>query len=240
MLPTRYGLARVLSKRCVCSRSEAERLIRAGQVVVDGRICIDPERRTRPDAANIVVAGRPIALAGVFTYLMLNKPRGLITTRSDERGRPTVYDCLSDPALPWLAPVGRLDQASEGLLLFSNDSAWAARITAPESHVPKTYHVQIDRRPSEELLSALRGGVSDHGERLEAHSVDILRSGSKSGWLEMVLVQGRNRQIRRMLTTQGVAVRRLVRVAIGPLRLGSLAKAAWRPLTPEEVRVLAM
>lgn len=228
----------MLSKRGVCSRSEAERLIRAGRVVVDGRICVDPERRTHPHAADIVVDGRSIAVADAFIYLMLNKSRGLVTTRSDERGRATVYDCLRDSDLPWLAPVGRLDQASEGLLLFSNDSGWAARINAPESHVPKTYHVQIDRPPDAMLLSALRDGVSDRGERLEAERVDHLRSSRKGGWLEIVLTQGRNRQIRRMLAAQDVEVRRLVRVAIGALRLGTLAKGAWRLLSPEEVCAL--
>lgn len=234
-----HGLARVLSKRGVCSRSEAERLVRDGRVSVDGQPCFDPERRTALDSVDIRIDGQLIA-ARPFVYLMLNKPRGLVTTRSDERGRATVYDCLHDSGLPWLAPVGRLDQASEGLLLFSNDSAWAARIAAPEAHLPKTYHVQIDCVPDDTLLAALRGDVLDRGECLRAQRVDVLRAGRKSGWLDIVLVQGRNRQIRRMLAAQGVQVRRLVRIAIGPLRLGTLAKGAWRMLTLDEAHALAV
>jgi 23S rRNA pseudouridine2605 synthase len=172
-------------------------------------------------------------------YLMLNKPRGLVSTRSDERGRATVYQCLDDPALPWLAPVGRLDQASEGLLLFSNDSAWAARVTAPGSGLLKRYHVQIDRRADGALLAALAAGVEDGGELLAAVRVAVLRQGTVGAWLEIDLDQGRNRQIRRMLAAQGVAVRRLLRVAIGPLQLGDLAKGRWRQLQAAEVAALA-
>lgn len=234
-----HGLARVLSKRGLCSRSQAEALVRAGRVSVGGRVCTDPERRTALDAPDLAIDGIAVAPAEPVC-LALNKPRGLVTTRSDERGRDTVYACLADAGLPWLAPVGRLDRASEGLLLFSNDSAWAARIAAPEAHLPKTYHVQIDCVPDDTLLAALRGDVLDRGECLRAQRVDVLRAGRKSGWLDIVLVQGRNRQIRRMLAAQGVQVRRLVRIAIGPLRLGTLAKGAWRMLTLDEAHALAV
>lgn len=237
--PAGYGLARVLSKRGACSRAQAERLIRAGRVRVGGRVCRDPERRTALAEPDLRIDGQLVAAAG-FTYVMLNKPRGLVTTRSDERGRATVYDCLDDPALPWLAPVGRLDQASEGLLLFTNDSAWAAGIAAPASHLAKTYHVQIDRIPDEDLLAALRAGVDDGGERLSATGATLLRAGERNSWLEIVLTEGRNRQIRRMLAAQGVEVLRLIRVAVGPLMLGDLAKGAWRRLTATEVARLVM
>lgn len=119
--------------------------------------------------------------------------------------------------LPWVGPVGRLDQASEGLLLFSNDSAWAAGVTAPGGGLRKRYHVQIDRIPDEPLLLRLRAGIEDRGELLSARAVDVLRQGTRTAWLEIVLVEGRNRQIRRMLAACGVEVLRLVRVAIGPL-----------------------
>ncbi len=170
--------------------------------------------------------------------IMLNKPRGLVTTAHDERGRATVYGCFEGSALPWLAPIGRLDKASEGLLLFSNDPAWAARITDPASGPDKRYHVQIDRLPSALLLDQLRRGVAVDGERLSAKAVSILRSGEKHAWLEMVLDEGRNRQIRRLLEAFGVAVLRLVRVAIGTVTLGDLPKGAWRALTAEEMRAL--
>lgn len=209
-------------------------MIRAGRVSVDDRVCTDPERRTVHDVV-LRIDGEPVAVDHDGVYLALNKPRGLVTTRSDERGRPTVYECLRDSRLPWVAPVGRLDQASEGLLLFSNDSAWAAGITSPESHLPKTYHVQVDCVPNETVLSALREGGSEGGDHLSASAVTILRTGIRNAWLEIVLVEGRNRQIRRMLAAHGIQVRRLVRVAIGSLTLGGLAKGAWRTLSRDEI-----
>lgn len=192
-----------------------------------------------------VVAGRQRvdvdggAGAPARVYLMLNKPRGLVTTARDEQGRDTVYRCLDGAGLPWVAPVGRLDRASEGLLLFSNDPRWAAAIAEPATGPDKTYHVQIDRVPDAPLLDALRTGVVDRGESLAALDVRVLRTGTRNGWLEIVLGQGRNRQIRRMLAAQGVGVLRLVRVAVGPLALGDLAKGVWRELSPAEVRALA-
>lgn len=173
------------------------------------------------------------------TYLMLNKPRGLLTTTSDERGRETVYRCLDGDDLPWLAPVGRLDKASEGLLLMSNDPEWAARIGDPESGCSKTYHVQIDALPDESIASRLMDGIEVEGQQMWARSVRVLRSGGKNAWLEIVLDQGRNRQIRRLLAASGMGVLRLVRVAIGELPLGLLGKGQWRMLTPEEARALA-
>jgi len=146
--------------------------------------------------------------------LMLNKPRGLVTTVRDERGRDTVYRCLQGADLPWLAPVGRLDKASEGLLLFSNDPLWAARITDPASGPDKTYHVQIDRLPDEALLGHLQRGVLIDGERLAAKRARCLRAGRRHAWLEVVLEEGRNRHLRRLLAACEVSVLRLVRVSI--------------------------
>jgi 23S rRNA pseudouridine2605 synthase len=171
-------------------------------------------------------------------YLMMNKPRGLVTTADDERGRETVYSLLPKN-LAWIAPVGRLDKASEGLLLFTNDSEWAARITDPEAHLDKTYHVQIDRVADTELIGTLESGVEvGGGERFRAKGVRTLRSGGKTCWLEIVLDEGKNRQIRRMLEACGVQVLRLVRVAIGELQLGSLAKGTHRMLSAEEKKSL--
>jgi 23S rRNA pseudouridine2605 synthase len=169
---------------------------------------------------------------------MLNKPGGLVTTVKDERGRATVYSCFADAALPWLAPIGRLDKASEGLLLFSNDPAWAAHITDPSTGPPKTYHVQIDRLPDAALLAALELGALSNGERLRARSASCLRTGDKNSWLEIVLDEGRNRQIRRLLEALDVSVLRLVRVAIGSLSLGTLTKGQWRMLTQKEMDAL--
>lgn len=233
----RYGLARVLSKQGLCSRTEAAAWIRAGRVAVDGRVVRDPEFPVVAGRQRVDVDGAAGAPARV--YLMLNKPRGLVTTARDEQGRDTVYRCLDGADLPWVAPVGRLDRASEGLLLFSNDPRWAAAIAEPATGPDKTYHVQIDRMPDASLLDALRAGVVDRGESLAALDVRVLRTGTRNGWLEIVLGQGRNRQIRRMLAAQGVGVLRLVRVAIGSLALGDLAKGAWRELSSAEVRALA-
>jgi 23S rRNA pseudouridine2605 synthase len=169
---------------------------------------------------------------------MLNKPRGLVTTRNDERGRATVYQCLADASLPWLAPVGRLDKASEGLLLFTNDSAWAAQITNPATGLDKTYHVQIDRVPDEVLLTKLASGAPIEGDWLRFKSVRCMRSGLKNAWLEVTLDEGRNRQIRRVLEAYDVSVLRLVRVAIGTLALGELEKGHWRLLSEPEIASL--
>ena len=173
-------------------------------------------------------------------YLMMNKPRGLVTTASDEKGRETIYSALEKIGpLPWVAPVGRLDKASEGLLLLTNDSEWGARVAAPDTHLEKTYHVQIGTVADETFLQALLKGVrSEDGDSLRALRARLLRSGEKNCWLEIILDEGKNRQIRRMLAALGVEVLRLVRVAIGPLQLGRLAKGAHRPLTEEEKRVL--
>ena len=165
---------------------------------------------------------------------MLNKPRGIVTTAADEKGRDTVYSLLPGN-LPWIAPVGRLDRASEGLLLLTNDSEWAARITDPESHIEKTYHVQIDAVAEEPLIERLKRGLEmPNGEVLKAKQVKLLRATQKRSWLEIVLDEGKNRQIRRMLDALGTPVLRLVRVAVGPLQLGELAKAEYRALRDHE------
>ncbi len=238
---TRRGtvsLSRALSKLGLCSRSQAETAVRDGRVRVNGRRVIDSSRRVTPESDAITLDG-VVAEAAIRTYVMLNKPRGLVTTRSDPRGRDTVYRCLTDPALPFLGPVGRLDQASEGLLLFTNDTQWANAISAPASHVRKTYHVQINRVPDDTLLVALRRGTDDDDGTLSgATRVETLRAGARHGWLLIELDEGKNRQIRRMLEAFDVAVLRLVRVGIGPLALGTLPKGAWRQLTSGEVAAL--
>lgn len=222
------GLARYLSKLGVCSRSEAARRVLAGRVRLDGRLCRDPETAVA-SGSRVEMDGQPVA-AVERVYLMLNKPRGLVTSASDERGRDTVYRCLEGHALPWVAPVGRLDRASEGLLLLGNDPQWAAGITDPAQAIVKTYHVQIDCLADEVLLARLRAGAFDAGEALHVRRVELLRSGSRHAWLEVLLEEGRNRHIRRLLAAHGVGVLRLVRVAIGALTLGDLPKGQLRRL----------
>lgn len=228
----------MLSKLGVCSRSQAEKAVREGRVSVDGRVVLDPERPTDPQRQQIRLDNEPVA-ATTRVYLALNKPRGIVVSAADERGRDTVYDLLKDAGLPWLGPVGRLDKASEGLLLLSNDSVWAAQLTEPRHHVDKTYHVQIDSIPDQVLMDRLITGVVEQGERLSAKRVVLLRTGEKNAWLEIVLDEGRNRHIRRLLAANDINVLRLIRVAIGPLALGQLAKGQWRHLSADEVRALA-
>ena len=230
----RHGVARVISKLGLGSRTQAAEWVREGRVRVNGRVVRDAELPMRQGVDRIDIDGQESAPAR-RVVLMLNKPRGLVTTAKDERGRATVYRCFDGAALPWLAPIGRLDKASEGLLLFSNDPAWAARITDPELGPSKTYHVQIDRVPDAALLADLEQGAVVEGERLAVRSARILRAGGKNAWLEIELDEGRNRQIRRLLEAFDVSVLRLVRVAIGPLTLSDLAKGRWRLLTSTEI-----
>jgi 23S rRNA pseudouridine2605 synthase len=233
----RYGLARVLSKRGLCSRSEAERWVREGRVRVRGRVVTDPESPTALDEPRIEVDG-DAAAAVDRVYLALNKPRGLVTSARDERGRDTIYRCLEGLDLPWVAPAGRLDQASEGLLVLSNDPMFNALLTEPRTPLHKTYHVQVEGRPDDALFERVRAGVADSGERLAAVSIALLREGSRNAWLEVVLDEGRNRHIRRLLQAVELPVLRLLRVAIGPLALGPLAKGHVRTLTADEVQAL--
>ena len=234
------SIARALSKLGVCSRSEGERLVRAGRVRVEGAVVTDIGHRLNPERAGIEVDG---TLVGVISkvYLALNKPRGLVTTRDDPEGRATIYDCLGDAALPFVAPVGRLDKASEGLLLLTNDSRWGARIIDPASAIEKVYHVQVKGVPDDRVLARIGEGVVEPGtaESLTARRVSLLRVGSRSSfWLELVLDEGKHRHIRRLLAVLGLEVARLIRVSIGPLPLGSLAKGEWRHLTTAEVEGL--
>jgi 23S rRNA pseudouridine2605 synthase len=241
-LSRKIGLARAISKLGYCSRSRATEFIHAGRVTLNGRTVRNPETPVLEEEDEIAVDGSPIGREEKI-YLMLNKPRGVVTSASDERGRKTVYALLNgefsetnNPASsPWVAPVGRLDKASEGLLLLTNDSEWGARIAAPETHLPKTYHMQIATLADDGLLDALTRGVrTGNSEVLRGKQVARLRAGQKNCWLEIVLDEGKNRQIRRMMEAMNVEVLRLVRVAIGPLLLGNLAKGAYRALTAEE------
>ena len=234
----RVGLARALSKLGYCSRSDATDLVRNGRVRLNGAVSHNPEAPVRIEKDRIEVDGQPVASAAKV-YLVFNKPRGVVTTASDEKNRKTVYAFLGPESVnanrPWVAPAGRLDKASEGLLLLTNDSEWAARVLAPETHLNKTYHVQIGRVADAALLDQLKRGVkTNQGDFLRITSVRILRTGERNSWLEIVLDEGRNRHIRRMLEHLKVEVLRLVRVAIGPLELGKLPKGSVRPLTSEE------
>jgi 23S rRNA pseudouridine2605 synthase len=234
----RTGLARALSKLGFSSRSQAREIIAAGRVRLNGKLCREPERWVDPEHDRIEVDSQ-IVRGAPKVYVMLNKPRGLVSTVSDEHGRATVFECFEGARLPAVSPVGRLDKASEGLLLFTNDTAWAAQITAPEANLEKIYHVQVNRIADEELIGHIQTGIKADGDFLSAKRVTLLRHGSRNSWLEVVLTEGKNRHIRRLLAAFDVEVLRLVRVAIGPLQLGDLGKGSFRHLTGEEVRMIA-
>jgi 23S rRNA pseudouridine2605 synthase len=227
------SLPRALSKLGFCSRTQAEALITEGRVRVDGRVFRNATARVDPARACITVDGQPV-VAERKVYLMLNKPRGLVTTRDDPHERAKVYDCLEGLDLPFVSPVGRLDKASEGLLLMTNDTRWAQRVLDPASNVEKVYHVQIDRLPNEAMLERLEAGMVLDGERLIARSARILRTGRRTAWLQVVLSEGRNRQIRRLLDAVGADVLRLVRINVGGVVPGDLPRGAVRHLTPAE------
>ena len=230
------GLARALSKTGFCSRSEAVELIRAGRVTLNGAVRRDAETPVRLGRDRLEVDGKRVRSAEKV-YWMVNKPRGIVVTAEDEKGRETVYTLLPK-GLPWMGPVGRLDMASEGLLLLTNDTEWAARVTAPESHIEKIYHVQIGAVADSPLLARLEAGVLQNEELLKAVSARLLRAGEKNSWVEIIVDEGKNRQIRRMMEASGVEVLRLIRVAIGAVKLGGLAKGEARELKREETRAL--
>jgi 23S rRNA pseudouridine2605 synthase len=227
------GLARALSKMGYCSRSAAAEFVRLGRVKLNGSLTRNPEAPVRLGKDRLEVDGQKVA-AGAKIYLVLNKPRGVITSAADEKDRDLVYSLL--PAgTPWVGPVGRLDKASEGMLLLTNDSEWAARVTAPETHLAKIYHVQISVLADAVLLAALQDGVlAMDGETLRVSHAELLRSGEKYSWIEITLHEGKNRHLRRMFEARGIEVLRLVRVAIGPVALADLAKGQCRSLAPTE------
>ena len=225
-----------MSKLGFCSRSRATELIRMGKVKVNLVVRKNPEFPVILKKDVIIMDDVSINQAPRL-YVMLNKPRGLVTRASDELGRETVFSCFEHSKLPHLSPVGRLDKASEGMLLFTNDNVWADTITNPDTHLDKTYHVQISGTLDEKRLALIKEGVVDEelGDHLSAKAIKILRSGEKNMWLEVVLDEGRNRHIRRLLEAFNIEVLRLVRVKIGMLVLGNLPKGQWRELTKYEV-----
>ncbi len=226
-------LERLISKRGLLSRKEAALAILKGLVKVNGQICKIP--LTYVDhRSNIEIEGQK-ALEQKKHYLILNKPKGLVTTRSDEKGRATVYECLKDWKGPLVQAVGRLDQASEGLLLFSNDHVWANKLMDPKTHVTKTYHVQATPIPTDAVLEKLSKGIILEGKKTLPAKFELIRSGAKNGWIEVQLAEGRNRQIRKMLETENIEVMRLIRVKVGQIELGDLEKGEWRELTSEEL-----
>lgn len=227
-------LERLISKRGLLSRKEAALAILKGSVKVNGQVCKIP--LTYVDTRCVIeIAGEKV-IEQKKHYLILNKPKGLIVTRSDEKNRATVYECLKDWQGPLIQAVGRLDQASEGLLLFTNDHKWADKMMDPKTHVDKIYHVQATPIPDEETLKKFSSGIILEGKKTLPAKFSLIRSGEKTGWIEVRLKEGRNRQIRKMLESENIEVLRLIRIQIGSISLGDLAKGQWRELSVEEIK----
>ncbi len=230
-------IQKIISDSGLCSRRKAEEFIAQGRVTVNGRPCALGDKATLRDI--IAVDGKAIAeQPREKRYIMLNKPRGYITTMSDEQGRRIASELL-DGVEERVIPVGRLDRNSEGLLLFTNDGEFANSITHPSRHVSKTYRVTIDGSVSEEQILRLTTGVElDDGKITLPCNVEVLVEEPGRTVLRIVIKQGLNRQIRRMCAAVGLNVGRLRRTAIGGVKLGMLKTGEWRDLTPEELRIL--
>jgi 23S rRNA pseudouridine2605 synthase len=226
-------LQRLISKKGIASRKEATQMILEGLVKVNGQICLMPTKGFDPRVL-IEISGQKAISAAKF-YLALHKPQGLVVTRSDEKGRPTVYDCLIDWQGPLLQAVGRLDLASEGLLLFTNDHLWAEKLTNPTTHLKKIYHVQVTPIPDKNTLDKLSNGIMLEEQKTLPAKFEIIRTGDKNAWLGIELIEGRNRQIRKMLESVGIDVLRLIRVQIGKLELGELPKGKWYEINKDLV-----
>ena len=222
-------LQRLLSKLSIASRRDATRLILAGQVKINGRICRVPQEYIDTES-KIEVTGVEVSSVQKH-YLIFNKPKGLVVTRSDEKGRATVYEHLKNWNGPLLQAVGRLDMASEGLLLFTNDHVWANQFMDPQNHIKKIYHVQVSSHPTPDALKKLSEGIMLDGKKTMTAEFKVLRSGEKNCWLSIELQEGRNRQIRKMLETEKIKVLRLIRVQIGDIKLGDLPKGQWRVIS---------
>ena len=213
-------------------------MVVAGRVTVDGRLATSPSRRIDPAKSRIAVDGVPVARRDEPLVIALHKPTGFITSRVDPTGRPTVYDLLRGvPA--WVFPVGRLDRDSSGLLVLTNDHRLGHRLTDPESHVSKTYHVLVRGVPDGAALRALReGGPLPDGTVCRPAQVRSLGATRGGTWLEIVLTEGKNRQVRKMCRSVGHDVKTLARVRIGGLGLGRLPPGRWRRLSPASVAKL--
>ncbi|HXX64524.1 MAG TPA: pseudouridine synthase [Bacteroidota bacterium] len=232
---SRVTLARAISKSGLSSRTQARALVDAGRVRLNGRVAHSPDVWINPSSDQISIDGHNIT-SQRHVYFALHKPVGLITTRSDEAGRSTVYDLLPE-AIPWVFPVGRLDKETSGLLLFTNDTRFGDLVTRPGRNVPKTYLVALDRPLAPSDAAQIRAGLSPReGTRYRPAKIEI--AADDPGACRIVLTEGKNRQIRRMFDALGYSVRRLHRLSIGPVMIGTLEEGHTRPLTRGEISSL--
>jgi len=236
MKPGHVPLERALSKLGIASRSKAKGLILAGKVRVNGVLRKDPFFAVIPETARIAVDEEPVTQAEPRTF-MLYKPRGVITTSSDEKGRPTVFSLIQESGLHLIA-VGRLDWASSGLLILTNDTRLAAELTDPASRIRRTYLVSVRGKVSESALDTLRAGLIDAGQALVAEEIVLRKSSGKESHLTVQLLEGKNREIRRMFSAINHEVTRLKRVSLGALGLGDLQPGQYRELLTEDLRLI--
>jgi 23S rRNA pseudouridine2605 synthase len=230
-------LDRLLSRFGLASRTEAREAIKAGRLKVNGRVVRDPDCWVSPERDAIQLDGTRLKRARRI-YLLMYKPKGVITSHGDPGSRKTVYDYLGDMK-SWVAPVGRLDKDTSGLLLLTNDTEFADFITNPESRIPKTYLVKASGLLSDEVIARLRAGVEmKRGDFAQPESVRRLEDRGKYTWLEIVLTEGKNREVRRMIEAVGFKVLKLVRTRLGSLTLGGLEVGKWRELERAEVAAL--
>lgn len=228
-------LQKILSARGVCSRRQAEELIKAGRVTCNGSVCSLGDSAD-PDHDSILIDGSPLPSVRAHVYIMLNKPRGYVTTLQDEKGRKNAAQLVADCGTR-VYPVGRLDMDSEGLLLFTNDGDWANKLMHPKHEVDKTYRVTVTGY-SEEALERLAQPVELDGYRIKKPEVSLVGEAGPKAQLLVTIHEGRNRQVRRMCALAGMEVRRLVRISEGHLQLGTLPSGKWRYLTDEELASL--
>ena len=229
-------LERLFSKAGWASRADARGWISSGRVRVNGAVVTDPDRWVDLEKDRVTLDGKPLRGAAP-EYILLYKPKGYLTTWRDPQGRPTVYDLVRD-ANAWLSPVGRLDLDTSGLLLMTNDTAFAERLTNPDYKIPKTYQVKTSTLLTDDQIDRLRQGVTLNDGPTRPAEARRLRDSARYTFVELTISEGRNRQVRRMIEAVGSKVLKLVRTAIGPIRIGDLPIGKWRRLTAEELRSL--
>ncbi len=230
-------LDRVLSRYGIASRTQARQAILNGRVKVNGRMVRDPDRWTRPEEEPVHLDGNLLKKTR-SVYLLFYKPKGVITSHGDPSGRKTIYDCL-DKKTPWVVPVGRLDKDTSGLILLTNDTDFADHITDPQSEVAKVYVAKANCLASENQMDLLRAGVEmKRGDWAKPKSVRRLENRGKYSWIEIILTEGKNREVRRMMEAVGLKVLKLVRTQIGPCTLKGLQVGKSRPLLASEVNQL--
>ncbi len=230
-------LQKILAAAGIASRRKAEEIIAAGRVTLNGTVVTEQGTKADAQVDAVTVDGKPLKRAQPFVYFLLNKPKGYVTTVTDPEGRPTVMELLGQ-LNERVYPVGRLDYASEGLLIMTNDGALAQKLTKAGSHIPKTYLVKINGKPSEQAIQKLRAGIGiplADGRRVKTSPAKIrLAEDTANPWYEVVLIEGRNRQIRRMFLEVGFLVEKIKRVQLGPITL-DVPPGKFRPLTKSEI-----